>query len=126
VPLGLLLASLWELFLRFCLPRYLFSSPVGPYQIPHQLVQIAGEDRPGTGHFQRLPQTFLGLVEPLCVRLQGANDPFGLATLAADRLADGLRHAPRPVAFGLNANLLDPLVGERPQGRRGIATPVVD
>ena len=112
--------------LRFCLPRYRVASPVGPYQLPHQLVQIAGEHRPGTGHLQRLPQTFLGLIEPLCVRLQGANDPFALATLAADRVADGLGNVPCPLAFGLNANRLAPLVGERPQGRRGLAPPVVD
>jgi hypothetical protein len=30
------------------------------------------------------------------------------------------------MACGLHANCLDPLVGERPQGRCGIATPVVD
>src|SRR6266852_6351199 len=69
---------------------------------------------------------FLGLVEPIFVGLQCANDPFGLAALAPDRLADGLGNVPRPVAFGLNANLLDPLVGQRPQGGGGIAAPVVD
>src|SRR3954447_26804132 len=117
-PLGLPLVSLWELFWRFYLSRCLFSSPVGPYEISHQFVQIVGEERPGTCHLQRLPQTFLGLVEPIFVGLQGANDPFGLAALAPDRLADGLGNVPRPVAFGLDANLLDPLVGERPDGCR--------
>ena len=109
VPLGLPLSSRRELFVWFSLPQFLFASPVGPYQIPHELVQIVGEDRPGTCHLQRLPQTFLGLVEPIFVRLQGANDAFGLATLAPDRLADGLGNVPRPCAFGLNANRLDPV-----------------
>ena len=54
---------------------------------------------------------FLGLVEPVFVRFQGANDAFGLAALAADRLADGLGNVPRPMAFGLDANLLAPCVG---------------
>ena len=97
--------------MRFCLPRCLFSLPVGSYHIPHQFVQIEREDRPRTGHLQRLPQTFLGLVEPIFVRLQGANDPCGLAALAPDSLADGLGNVLRPGAFGLDANLLDPLVG---------------
>src|SRR5438046_7560711 len=66
------------------------SSPVGAYQVPYQIVQIVSEDRPGTRHLQRLPQTFFGLVEMVLVRLQGANDPFGLAALAPDGLADGL------------------------------------
>ena len=109
VPLGLPLSSLQELFLRFYLPHYLFSSPVGPYQIAHQLVQIAGEDRPGACHLQRVPEMFFGLVEFVLVRLQGANDPFGLAALASDRLADGLGNTPSSLALGLNANLLDPL-----------------
>src|SRR6266478_9031721 len=74
-----------------------------------KLVQIAGEERPGTCHLQRLPQTFLGLVQPIFVRLQGANDPFRLAALAPDRLVDGLGNVPRPCAFGLNANRLDPV-----------------
>ena len=86
--------------MRFCLSQCLFASPVGPYQIPHELVQIVGEDRLGTCHLQRLPQTFLGLVEPIFVRLQGANDPFGLAALAADRLADGLGNMPSPLPLG--------------------------
>ena len=120
------LASLQELFLWFYLVLFLFASPVGPYQIPHELVQIVGKDRPGTGHLQRVPQTFCRLVEPIFVRLQGANDPFGLAALASDRLADGLGNAPRPVALGLDAYLCDALAGQRPQGRRGRATPVVD
>src|SRR5207245_11530731 len=64
--------------------------------------------------------------EPIFVRLQGANDPFGLATLAPDRLADGRRNVPRPVAFWLDATLLDPLGGQRPEGRCGISAPVVD
>ena len=118
--MGCLLTSLLSLSrrslcCRFCLSRCRVPSPVGAYQIPHQLVQIVGEDRPGAGHLQRLPQTFLGLVEPIFVRLQGANDAFGLAALAPDRLADGLGNVPRPVAFGLDTNLLDPLVGERPE-----------
>src|SRR6266446_541668 len=125
-PPGLPLASRRSLCCRFCLPRCLVSSPVGPYQVPHQFVQIAGEERPGTCHLQRLPQTFFGLVEPIFVGLECPNDPFGFAALAPDRLADGLGNVPRPVAFGLDANLLDPLVGERPYGCRGIATPVVD
>src|SRR4029453_11373884 len=94
-----------ELFLWFYLPRFLFASSVGPYQIPHEFVQIVGEDRPGTSHLQRVPQPFRGFVEPICVRLQGANDPFGFAALASDRLADGLGNAPRPVALGLDADL---------------------
>jgi hypothetical protein len=104
-----------------------FSSlPGGSYQVSHQFVQIEREDRPGASHLQRLPQTFLGLVEPVFVRLQGANDAFGLAPFAAHRLADGLGNVPRPVALGLNAPLLDPLVGQRSQGCCGLAPPVVD
>src|SRR5512145_3422789 len=122
MPLGFPLVSLQELFLWFFLIRFLFALLVGPDQIPHALVQIVREDRPGTSHLQRVPQTFLGLVEPIGVRLQGANDAFGLATLAADRRADSLAYVPRPVAFGLDTNLLDPCVGERPDGGRGIAT----
>src|SRR5215217_2545031 len=125
-PLGLPLVSLWELFWRFYLSRCLFSSPVGPYEISHQFVQIEGEDRPGTCHLQRLPQTFLGLVEPLFVCLQCPNDAFGLAAFAPDRLTDFLGNGPRPLAFGLDANLGDPLVGQRLQRGRGIAAPVVD
>src|SRR4030095_15308114 len=86
-----------ELFLWFDLPRSLFASPVGPYQIPHELVQIVGEDRPRPGHLQCGPQTFRGLVESIFVRLQGADDPFGLAALASDRLADGLGNALTPL-----------------------------
>src|SRR5262249_62167838 len=87
------------------LSQFLVASPVGPYQIPHELVQIVGEDRPGTGHLQRVPQTFLGLVEPIFVRLQGANDAFGLATFAPDRLAEGIVHVPRSAPFGLMASV---------------------
>jgi len=86
--------------LWFFLPQFLLSSSGGLAQVPHQLVQIEGEDRPGTCHLQRLPQTFLGLVEPIFVRLQRANDPFGLAALAPDRLADGLGNVPRPWPLG--------------------------
>ena len=111
MPLGLFLASLQELCWWFYLPQFLVVSLVDPYQIPQKLVRIVGEDRPGTSHLQRVPQTFRGLVESLFVRLQGANDPFGLAALASDRLADGLGNAPRPVALGLDANLLDTLAG---------------
>ena len=100
--------------MRFVYPRCRVSSLVGLYQIPPQLVQIAGEERPGTCHLQRLPQTFLGFVAPLLVRLQGADKPFGLAALALDRLADGLGNAPRSLALGLHPTLLAPLVGERP------------
>src|SRR3954468_9927541 len=128
--MGCLLAFLLPLyrnwFLWFFLPRALFASPVDPYQIPHELVQIVGEDRPGAGHLQRVPQTFLGLVESIFVRLQGANDAFGLAALASDRRADGLGNAPRPVALGLDADLFDALAGQGSQGRGGRATPVVD
>ena len=89
-------------------------------------MQIVGEDRPGTGHLQRVPQTFLGLVEPLSGGLQGANEPFGLATLASDRLAAGLSNAPRPLALGRDAALLDTLAGQGSQGRCGTAAPVGD
>jgi hypothetical protein len=64
------LLSLCELFWRFYLPRCPFSSLVGPYDLSHQFVQIEGEDRAGTCHLQRLPQAFLGLVEPIFVHLQ--------------------------------------------------------
>ena len=106
----------------FYLPRCLFASPVDPYQIPHELVPIVGEDRPGPGHLQRVPQTFRGFVEPIFVRLQGANDAFGLAALASDRLADGLGNAPSPVALGLDADLFDALAGQCPQ-RVAVAEP---
>src|SRR5215211_821087 len=125
-PLGLPLVSLWELFWRFYLSRCLFSSPVGPYEISHQFVQIEGEERAGTCHLQRLPQTFLGLVEPICVRLQGTNDAFGLATFAPDRLPDVLGNVPRPLALGLDAKLFDPLVGQYLQRCAGISASIVD
>ena len=101
-----------------------FSSlPSRSYQVSHQFVQIEREDRPGASHLQRLPQTFLGLVEPIFVRLQGANDAFGLATFAPDRLTDGLGNVPRPLALGLDANLFDPLVGQCLPRGCGIAPP---
>ena len=48
--------------------------------------------------------------------------PRSLRTVS--RTAWATRHAPWPL--GWIANLLDPFVGQRPQGRCGIAAPVVD
>ena len=125
MPLGFPLASQWELLLWFFLVQCLCASLGGLSQIPHELVQIVGENRPGTGHLQRLPQTFLGLVEPLFVALQGPHDAFGLASLASDRLADGLGNVPRSAAFGLDTNLLDTLARQGIQRCSGITSPIV-
>ena len=65
-------------------------------------------------------------LEPIFVRLQGTNDPFGLAPFAPDRLPDVLGNVPRALALGLDAQLFDPLVGQGLQGCGGIAAPIVD
>ena len=100
--------SLQKLFFVVLLTPIPFCLTCWPVPNPHELVQIVGEERPRPGHLQRVPQTFRGLVESIFVRLQGANDPFGLAALASDLVADGLGNAPRPVALGLDADLFTP------------------
>ena len=69
---------------------------------------------------------FLGLVEPIFVRLQSANNAFGLAAFAPDRLPDCLGNVPRSMAFGLDTNLLDPRVGQCLQRCGSLSAPIVD
>ena len=105
-----------------------FLLPCRPgYEISHQFVQIEGEDRAGTCHLQRLPQTFLGLVESIFVRLQGTNDAFSLATFAPDRLPDVLGNVPAPAGpwAGCPA-VLTPSWASTRQRCGGIAAPIVD
>ena len=102
---GMPLASLVSLS-RSCFVVLLtpipFASSVGPYQIPHELVQIVGENRPRPGHLSNVPQTFRGLVESIFVRLQVPMIPSVLPrSLRPSR--GRLGNAPRPVALGLES-----------------------
>src|SRR5918992_5900881 len=94
-------------------------------QIPHQFVEVEGQDRPWPRHLQRLPKTFFGFVEWVPVAFQRANASFGPTPLAAYLLPDCLGNRPRPLAFGLNPDIPHPF-SRQPLARRGrIATAVV-
>src|SRR5262249_23670943 len=125
-PLSWPIPSLGELFFAVLPVPYPFLSPVDSYQVSHQLVQIERENRPGAGHLQRLPEALCGLVESIFVRFQRANDAFGLAPFAPDRLTDCLGNVPCPLALGLDTNLFDPLVGQCLPRGGGIASPIVN
>ena len=103
------LVSLWELYLGVLTGPDVFS--------PHLLTRT----RSRIGLFRlkerrdREPaissvchRRSLGLLNP-CWPSSGANDAFGLA-FAPDRLTDVLGNVPRPLAFGLDANLGNALV----------------
>src|SRR5262249_38713016 len=113
-------------FFLFYLTPSLFPLFASLYYIPHQLVQIERQNRLRTCHLQHLPQTFLGLVELVCLALQGADDACGLAALAPHLLAGSLGNSPGPFAPGLNTNLLDTLLSQLRHRGRGVATAVVD